>query len=82
MAPMSEQSRQQIRDAFGCKVHLGSGQTNLALFLVCSKTVVKLNCRGITGVFLCSNEQAVINEEGVEVEQGETGEIVWRGHRS
>ncbi|WP_334056658.1 class I adenylate-forming enzyme family protein [Alteromonas sp. S005] len=81
MAPMSEQNRQQIRDAFGCKVHLGSGQTEFSPV----SSLFKDGCEteftegNYWGVPLCSNEQAVINEEGVEVEQGETGEIVWRG---
>ena len=78
MAPMSEQNRQQIREAFGCKVHLGSGQTEFSPV----STLFKDRCEtefdegNYWGVPLCFNEQAVIDENGNEVPQGETGEIV------
>ena len=81
MAPMSEQNRQQIRDTFGCKIHLGSGQTEFSpvssLFKEGGDTEFEEG--NYWGVPLCFNEQAVINEQGQEVAQGETGEIAWRG---
>ncbi len=81
MAPMSEQNREQIREVFGCKVHLGSGQTEFSpvscLFKDRSET--EFTEGNYWGVPLCFNEQAVLDEEGSEVPQGETGEIVWRG---
>lgn len=81
MAPMSQQNRQQIRDAFGCKIHLGSGQTEFSpvscLFLDNSQTQFEEG--NYWGVPLCFTEQAVIDEKGQEVAQGEVGEIVWRG---
>ena len=81
MAPMSQQNRQQIRDAFGCKIHLGSGQTEFSpvscLFKDGSSTEFEEG--NYWGVPLCFTEQAVIDENGNEVAQGEVGEIVWRG---
>ena len=81
MAPMSEQNRQQIRETFGCKVHLGSGQTEFSPVscLFKDKCETEFAEGNYWGVPLCFNEQAVIDEDGNEVPQGETGEIVWRG---
>ncbi len=81
MAPMSQQNRQRIRDAFGCKIHLGSGQTEFSPVscLFKDNSITEHEEGNYWGVPLCSTEQAVINDKGQEVPQGEVGEIVWRG---
>lgn len=81
MAPMDANSLQRVRDVFGCKMHLGSGQTEFApaacLFL--DKSPTEFGEGNYWGVPVATVEQAVIDDQGNEVPQGEIGEIVWRG---
>jgi len=81
MAPMDAKSLQRVRDVFGCKMHLGSGQTEFApaacLFL--DKSPTEFGEGNYWGKPVATVEQAVIDDEGNEVPQGEIGEIVWRG---
>jgi len=81
MAPMDRESLQKIRDAFGCEMHLGSGQTEFApsacLFYDGSEQEdAEGNYWGVPAVGV---DQAIIDDQGNEVAQGELGEICWRG---
>jgi len=81
MAPMDAPSLNRVRDTFGCKMHLGSGQTEFvpsACFFR-DKSPTEFGEGNYWGVPVCTVDQAVIDDQGNEVPQGEIGEIVWRG---
>lgn len=81
MAPMDKESLDAVRNTFGCQMHLGSGQTEFAppacMFHDGSPQEVENgNYWGMPNNF---SDQAVLDEQGNEVPQGEMGEICWRG---
>lgn len=81
MATMNRQSLDKVREAFACVMHLGSGQTEFAP-LACiyrDKTPTEFDEGNYWGVPVCMAEQAIMDEFGNELPNGEVGEIVWRG---
>ncbi|GAC18336.1 class I adenylate-forming enzyme family protein [Paraglaciecola arctica] len=81
MAAMNRQSLDKVRQAFGCVMHLGSGQTEFAP-LACmyrDNTLTEFAEGNYWGVPVCTAEQAILDEFGNELPNGEVGEIVWRG---
>lgn len=81
MAPMDANSLNKVREAFGCQMHLGSGQTEFApsACLYLDKSPTEFGEGNYWGKAVSTVDQAVIDDEGNEVPQGEIGEIVWRG---
>ena len=81
MAAMNRQNLDKVREAFGCVMHLGSGQTEFAP-LACmyrDKALTEFDAGNYWGVPVCTVEQAIMDEFGNELANGEVGEIVWRG---
>lgn len=82
MAPIDSKTLQKLRDTFtNCKFHLGSGQSE---FTPCSTvfydgSVTEFEEGNYWGVPSLTSDQAIIDDNGNEVPQGETGEICWRG---
>lgn len=81
MAPMDANSLNRVREVFGCKMHLGSGQTEFApaACLFMDKSPTEFGEGNYWGKPVSTVEQAVIDDQGNELPQGEIGEIVWRG---
>ncbi|WP_339768256.1 AMP-binding protein [uncultured Paraglaciecola sp.] len=81
MAAMSSHNLNNVRQTFGCVMHLGSGQTEFAP-LACmyrDKTPTEFDEGNYWGVPVCTTEQAIMDEFGNELPHGQVGEIVWRG---
>ncbi len=81
MAPMDNATLVKLRKAFGCPFHLGSGQTEFTppacAYMDESPTEFAAgNYWGKPNIIV---DQAIIDEHGQEVPQGEVGEICWRG---
>lgn len=81
MASMDVQILNRVREVFGCLMHLGSGQTEFApsACLYRDKSSTEFDEGNYWGVPVCTVDQAIIDEQGNELPQGEVGEIVWRG---
>lgn len=81
MAPIDGKTLQKLRETFsGCKFHLGSGQTELTpvatIFYDGSATEIDEGNYWGEPTLVC--DQAIIDEHGNEVPQGQEGEICWR----
>lgn len=81
MAPMDANSLNRVRQVFGCEMHLGSGQTEFApsACLFRDQSPTQFGEGNYWGKAVCTVDQAIIDDHGIEVPQGEIGEIVWRG---
>ncbi len=81
MAPMDQKSLDQIRRTFDCEMHLGSGQTEFApsACLFYNGSEQEHADGNYWGVPSNGVDQAIIDDHGNEVPQGELGEICWRG---
>jgi len=81
MAPMDANSLDRVRQAFGCEMHLGSGQTEFApsACLYRDRSPTEFGEGNYWGKAVCTVDQIVIDDYGKEVPQGEIGEIAWRG---
>lgn len=81
MAPMDKESLQQIRTTFDCQMHLGSGQTEFApsACVFYDKSDQENPDGNYWGLPSNGVDQAIIDDDGNEVAQGELGEICWRG---
>ncbi|MCV6625573.1 MAG: AMP-binding protein, partial [Cellvibrionaceae bacterium] len=81
MAPMDAATLEQVRTAFGCAMHLGSGQTEFApsACFFWDQSPTEHGEGNYWGKPVCGVDQAVIDEQGNELPPGEIGEIVWRG---
>jgi len=81
MAPMDKESLQKIRNTFECQMHLGSGQTEFApSACIFHDGSEQENPDGnYWGVPSNGVDQAILDDHGKEVAQGELGEICWRG---
>ncbi|WJG08074.1 class I adenylate-forming enzyme family protein [Aliiglaciecola sp. LCG003] len=81
MAAMNSQNLDKVRDTFGCEMHLGSGQTEFApvACIYRDNTPTEFAEGNYWGVPVCTAEQAVIDEFGNELPNGQVGEIAWRG---
>lgn len=81
MAPMDAHSLEKVRSLFNCVMHLGSGQTEFApsACLYWDKSPTEHGEGNYWGTPVCTVDQAVIDEQGNELPQGEIGEIAWRG---
>lgn len=81
MAPMDANSLEKVRSTFGCVMHLGSGQTEFApsACLYRDKSPTEHGEGNYWGVPVSTVDQAIIDDQGNELPQGEIGEIVWRG---
>lgn len=81
MAAMNSQSLDKVRKAFGCVMHLGSGQTEFApvACMYRDNALTEFSEGNYWGVPVCTVEQAIMDEFGNELPNGDVGEIVWRG---
>ena len=81
MAAMDSQSLKRTREAFGCVMHLGIGQTEFAPLagLYRDKSLTEFDEGNYWGVPACTVDQAIMDDHGNELAAGEVGEIVWRG---
>ncbi|WP_166422019.1 class I adenylate-forming enzyme family protein [Paraglaciecola sp. 20A4] len=81
MATMNSQNLDKVRETFGCAMHLGSGQTEFApvACMFYDNAATQFAQGNYWGVPVCTVDQAVIDEFGNELPDGEVGEIVWRG---
>ncbi|MEH6822617.1 MAG: AMP-binding protein [Motiliproteus sp.] len=81
MAPMDANSLEQLRTAFGCNFDLGSGQSEFTpvTTVFYDGTETEFSGANYWGIPTFTTQQAIIDDEGNEVAQGEQGEICWRG---
>ncbi len=81
IAPMDSATRERLRVTFGCDFHLGSGQTEFTpvtnIFYGDSES--EFSEGNYWGIPTLATEQAILDDQGNEVEQGTVGEICWRG---
>jgi len=81
MAPMDAATLVRLREVFNCPFHLGSGQTEFTP-MACAYfdgSPTEHGAGNYWGVPNISTDQALIDDQGNEVAQGEIGEICWRG---
>jgi len=82
MSPMDNQTLASLRQTFsGCQFHLGSGQSEF-LPLTCvfyDNSETEFAQGNYWGIPTLLTDQAIIDEQGNEVPQGQQGEICWRG---
>ncbi|MER2534104.1 MAG: AMP-binding protein [Rhizobiaceae bacterium] len=80
MAPMSDQVLNRLRQVFGAKFLQASGQTETSIMtLFDSGSDTQFPGGNYWGRPIATAEQAVLGEDGQELEPGEVGEICWRG---
>ncbi len=81
MAPMDQASLDAVRELLGCEMHLGSGQTEFtpSACIFYDNSPQEHENANYWGVPCNAVDQAVIDDQGNEVAQGEVGEICWRG---
>jgi len=82
MAAMDSGTLNALRETFsGCAFHLGSGQSE---FTPCAcvfydNSATEFATGNYWGVPAITTDQAILDENGQEVPQGQQGEICWRG---
>lgn len=82
MAPIDGKTLQKLRDTFSsCKFHLGSGQSEYTpcATIFYDGSATEFDHGNYWGVPTAISDQAIIDEQGNEVPQGQQGEICWRG---
>ena len=82
MALIDGETLQKLRDTFSsCKFHLGSGQSEYTpcATIFYDGSATEFAQGNYWGVPTAISDQAIIDEQGNEVPQGQQGEICWRG---
>ena len=81
MSAMDSKTLDKLRTTFGSKFHLGSGQSEFCPGACIYKdgSSTEFGEGNYWGMPTRSTDQAILDNEGNELAQGEVGEICWRG---
>lgn len=78
MAPMDQPSLLRLKERFGCPFKLGSGQTEMTPLATVFHDEWPDKTGNYWGEAVLTADQAVMDDDGNILPDGETGEIVWR----
>ncbi|MEW4982580.1 MAG: AMP-binding protein [Cycloclasticus sp.] len=78
MAPMDQPSLERLKKRFNCPFVLASGQTEMTPLATVFHDVWPEKKGNYWGEGILTTDQAVMNDEGNLLPNGEVGEIVWR----
>ena len=78
MAPMDQPSLERLKARFNCPFVLASGQTEMTPLATVFHDVWPEKKGNYWGEGILTTDQAVMNDEGQLLPDGEIGEIVWR----
>jgi acyl-CoA synthetase (AMP-forming)/AMP-acid ligase II len=79
MAPMPEAQLRRCIETFGCGFYLLFGQTEMSPTATLFRPEHQLSHPGAVGTPVVNVQAAIMDEHGVLLPQGESGEIVYRG---